>query len=410
MQVNIRRLASAVVCLVLMTMAATGAEKPGKSSDIIAQAKKLLHAKKNADAVKLLQGAIADQEKRLEEVPKDDHAAFELAQLQFELQQDEAAAKSIELAISIRPKEAEYHAFQGKMLTYGDDKDAAERAYQKAIELAPKQGTYYHQYSQLLYTRNKKEAAEVQLRKTIEVEPGFWEAYSALATHRIDAGKVDEAKAILQSGIAKCPKNPDLRDTLGQLYQMAGKLAEARQQYLALAELEPANLRAQAKLVQLCLALGKKEESNEHLEKVYKIFRDGEAGKEWFCREQFTSGKFQVQAMEFFELKGVNPVKYRFQVMDERGEKEIYAVTLGSNFLTTEMAREAKTIKKDERMYHLDYYQGREHRTYGMFAVTPPSYDDVRKMVVEIIAGTKKPLSASVRKEDGKTELQIPDK
>lgn len=408
MRTTMRCVLEVVICLVVMAMTATAEEKLEKSSDIIAQAQKLLASKKNAEAVKLLQGAIAEQEKRLQEMPKNDAAAFELAQLQFELQQDEAAAKSIELAISLRPGEAEYHAFQGKMLTYGEDKDAAEKAYQKAIELAPKKGIYYHEYSQLLYTLKKREAAEAQLRRAIEVDPAFGEAYLTLSIYLMDAGEKAQAVVILRQGIEKSPKHAGLRDALGQIYQVREKFPESYEQYSALAELEPENLRAQAKLVQLCLALGKEKDSNTHLENVFRLFREGRAEQEWFCREQFVSGKSLVQAMEYFELKGPQAMKYRFQVMDEKREKALYVISLGSYSLTTAVGRENGSIKKDERMYHLDYYQGREHRTYGMYNAKPPSYEEVRKMVVEIISGTRKPLIGSLRAEDEKTEEETP--
>jgi tetratricopeptide (TPR) repeat protein len=404
MRSHLGKCAAALIFLVAMATAWAEDETPSRSAEHIDAARTSRKLGMVDLAVKILEMGIAKEEKTLQKNPKDHEAAFELAQLQFELQRDEAAAKSIEIAIAVSPTEAKYHAFRGKMLSYGEDKDGAERSFQKAIELAPRKGTYYHQYSQLLYTLKKKEAAEAQLRKAVEMDPGFGEAYKLLAVYRYAAGKRDEVQGIVQQGVEKDPKHAGLRELLGEFYLEAGKSVEAYEQYTVMAELEPSNLKAQSKLVQLSTALGKKEESKTHLDNVFKLFRDGKVKEESFCREQFTVGKNPVMALEFFELKGPNAVKYYFQVNDEKGEKKLYAISLGSYPFTTELARANGTIKKDERMYHLDFYQGREHRTYGMYPVTPPSYDDVRKMVVEIIAGTRKPLSASVRAEEKKDE------
>jgi hypothetical protein len=75
-------------------------------------------------------------------------------------------------------------------------------------------------------------------------------------------------------------------------------------------------------------------------------------------------------------------------------------VTLGSYDFTTQIAREAGQIKPDERVYHLDYYRGNEHRTYGLFDVTPPTYDKTRAMVIDIVKGKGKPVSSSVLPKD----------
>jgi len=58
------------------------------------------------------------------------------------------------------------------------------------------------------------------------------------------------------------------------------------------------------------------------------------------------------------------------------------------------MSRELGEISKDQRMYHLDRYEGSVHMTYGFFT-DKPDYDHVRRMVVDILEGKSKPISAS---------------
>ena len=111
-------------------------------------------------------------------------------------------------------------------------------------------------------------------------------------------------------------------------------------------------------------------------------------------REQFTVGNHKVFAHEHFELQGDRALRYRFDVSDEKGRVLLFRVSPGSYALTNQIAREVETVKKGERIFHLDYYGGREHRTYGMFT-KEPSYEETRRLVTEVILGKREPISGT---------------
>jgi hypothetical protein len=191
------------------------------------------------------------------------------------------------------------------------------------------------------------------------------------------------------------------------LYENAGQPQAAYDQFAALAELDPHSIDVQAQLLQTATVLAKKEQARAHLTRIYKLYEQGCAQEEWFRREQFKVGNHPVLVTEYFELRGPTAVKYRFVVYDEQGREIQYRVTLGSYDFTTQSARALGTVNKDERMYHLDYYRGPEHRTYGFFPAKPPTYEEARAMFVEIAEGKRKVISSSVadkddQKRDGK--------
>ncbi|MBI3862527.1 MAG: tetratricopeptide repeat protein [Planctomycetia bacterium] len=199
----------------------------------------------------------------------------------------------------------------------------------------------------------------------------------------------------LRTAVDKNPDSAEVRRDYGQALQNAGESEQAYEQFAALARLDPQSLLAESKLVQLCEALKKTTERDEHLANVRRISEKTGGTQPWFCREQFTAGEKQVVAFEYFELNGPMAVKYRFEVSGKKGDKSLYRITLGSYDVTTQLSRELGQIKKDERMYHLDSYAGRAHSTYAFIGSRLPSYEQTRKLAVEIIDGKRRPISGS---------------
>jgi tetratricopeptide (TPR) repeat protein len=223
-----------------------------------------------------------------------------------------------------------------------------------------------------------------------------------LARSGAEAGPKDtpEKLALLRQAVEANPDAAEARRAYGQALQNAGAFAEAYEQFAVLAKLEPLSLLAESKLVQLCEALEKATERDEHLARLRLLSEKAPDVQPWFCREQFVAADKQVLAFEYFELNGPMALKYRFEVSEKRGEKSLYRITLGSYELTTQIARELGEIEKGQRMFHLDSYAGREHSTFAMIGSKPPSYEQTRKMVVEIIGGKRRPITGSNRSKN----------
>ena len=119
-----------------------------------------------------------------------------------------------------------------------------------------------------------------------------------------------------------------------------------------------------------------------------------------FCREQGSIEGRRVMAFQTFEPQGDRMVFVTFYLIDSEG-RDTARISLGSYDFTTSIAREAGEIGPGDRMYHLDYYAGRFHATYGFFRVQP-SYDELRTLVASILRGDLAPVSSSRLPPEGR--------
>ncbi len=222
-----------------------------------------------------------------------------------------------------------------------------------------------------------------------------------------DRKLIEEANAIFEQGrhaeaLAKyeeCVKRrPEWKNALfngGLAAYLAGKPARAADLWEPLRKLTPDDTGLLAKLIQAYQATGEGDKRDAVRKDLFdRRAKLDEAGKKKlsrYVRDQFSAGGLRVMAFEHFELAGERALRYRFSVLNEKGDAEAWYVSLGSYEITTQVAREQGTIGKDERMYHLDGYLqgGRVHKLYRMFP-KEPSYDECRRLVEEVLkAGGK---------------------
>jgi len=70
-------------------------------------------------------------------------------------------------------------------------------------------------------------------------------------------------------------------------------------------------------------------------------------------------------------------------------------ISLGSYAATNAFARQSGTLKRGQRLYHLDgYFEGGKHHTYRMFKAAP-SYAEARSLAIQAIEGKLKPTSST---------------
>src|SRR5262249_18386801 len=162
-----------------------------------------------------------------------------------------------------------------------------------------------------------------------------------------------------------------------------GKHAESLEQFSAAAKLEPDDDRIAAKVVQCCQALGRRKERDKARGRLFKLHEQGKTERELYCRDQFKASKYDVMALEYFELKGERAVRCSFQVTPHGKDKPAYRISLGSYELTNAIAHEQGTLPKDQRCFHLDrYFPSGKHETFAFYK-GEPKYDDVRATVIE---------------------------
>jgi tetratricopeptide (TPR) repeat protein len=253
---------------------------------------------------------------------------------------------------------------------------------------------YWFDQARQFEEQKNYEQALAALRKVIELEPTNSRAHSAAGGMFLRMEKWEDGILLLQKALELNPRNLPAMQNLGLACQNIGKPAESNQVYEAFLQLEPDNWRARAKLVQNYQALGDVEACDREREKLLAMRKEGKVDQDSFCREQFRVGDNKVMAMEYFELSGERAKRYVFHVIDSSSGKTLYRVSLGSYELTDQIAHQTGELKPGERGFHLDGYYPDEHRTFAFYN-KEPTYEETRKLVVEVIEGKAQPISAT---------------
>lgn len=209
-----------------------------------------------------------------------------------------------------------------------------------------------------------------------------------------------EALIKYKEGLAVTP------DSTGLLYNGGLAAFETKDYELAiklwtqLKRLEPSDMQVRSKLVQTFQAGEKFEERDRERKELFELRRSGKgeglANNDFYVREQVEIAGKKVMIFEHFELKGDRAVKYVFYVLNNDGKTE-YKISMGSYALTNGLWRATAkpTPAENERLFHLDGYYSWGHATFGMYP-KEPTYDEIRKIVKEIIEKGQKPISSTV--------------
>lgn len=237
---------------------------------------------------------------------------------------------------------------------------------------------------------------ELTMQEIYQVETAF-EKGNDLMEER----KFSEALEQYEIALKIVPEEAAILFNAGMAAFASKKYEAAETHWSGLKKIDPSDWHVRAKLIQTYQALGKLEARDKERADLFEMKRSGkiDALNEQieYCREQFEAGGKKVMAFELFELKGSRALRYVFSIMNEAGDGEEFRISLGSYDLTNSVWRATTkpTPKEGERLFHLDGYFPSSHATYGMF-FPEPSYDDVRKMVIDILEGTGKPVSGTV--------------
>ena len=308
------------------------------------------------------------------------------------------AVKALDAAVKQTPDDAKAHFLRGRAYVYrgekGDD-GVADAAYARAAELAPDNAEYQFQHGLRLAGAGKIEQATAVFKRAVKLDPKHVQATSMLGVVHAQAG--DDAAALewFAKAVELDPRHATAHGNIGQIYQNQGKAEEALAAYDKAVAAAPQDWRHQAKLVQVYQALGRTDDRDRARAVLKEMWDEDKVDQPMYCREQFEAGGKKVQAYEYFELRGERAMRYAFFVMKPDGKQPEHRITLGSYEMTTQIAREAGEIGEDERMFHLDgYYEGGEHRTFGMFK-KEPTYEATRVRVVQVLEGKLRAASSS---------------
>lgn len=213
---------------------------------------------------------------------------------------------------------------------------------------------------------------------------------------------LEKAAEELKKVIVEQPMEIPVVYQLGKVLFYLEKDVEAEEAldiFLQVVTIEPSDWRAQAKLIQLYQATNQLKKRDESRDKLFQMRKAGSTGsllnEQLYCRDQFSVSDDELMVMEYFDMIGEMAKRYSFFILDDTGECCKYEISLGSYDNTNQIAHETGDIKEGVRLFHLDgYYPDGLHKTFEFFK-GEPKYDDVRKIVIDILIGKRAAESSS---------------
>lgn len=167
----------------------------------------------------------------------------------------------------------------------------------------------------------------------------------------------------------------------------SGDYPEALNFWRKLKSVDNEDWQVRAKLIQTYQVLKKFKERDDERQALYDLRQHGNVAglklTQSYVREQTEFGGRKVMALEYFELKGVNPLRYSFLILDEN-EKPESTISLGFNEEMDRLGQEQDREQRRQSSFHLDGYFNGNHEIYETYSAEP-SYDKIRLRVKKIL-------------------------
>jgi len=269
----------------------------------------------------------------VEKDPKDAENQYLLGQAYLANNMEDDAVDALKAATKLKPTAKYFHAL-GVASKNNDDRKGAEEAFTEAVKADPKNADSLFELGQL----------ETDAAKSLE----FYR--KAIAADMSHAGANFAAGLILQSNGS------------------AAELKEAAQVFAKARDVDPANDQHHARLVQALDSIGSSADRDAAMKAMEEAFTGGKLSDTYlqvgrYCCGQFEAGDKFVMAFDYHKLDD-KKTKYEF-VVYKKGEvaddKILYTVSLAGNTLSA------------------------DSKEVASFDATP-SYDDVKKKVIEHVS------------------------
>lgn len=174
---------------------------------------------------------------------------------------------------STAPADPAAHAFaSGRALQARGLFTQAEQAYRQALHQAPTNPQYHYYLGVTLHAQSRFAEARTQFEKALELKPDYAGPRIALGKMLYDVhGKVEEARQLLTEALTLAPSAVEARYILGAIHQREGQLQEAREIFAAIAAADSTHLQARLQLGLVELKLGNYQEAESQLRQVARL-------------------------------------------------------------------------------------------------------------------------------------------
>ena len=185
----------------------------------------------------------------------------------------DAAAKSYEKAIKIKPEAMTYYN-KGVILQQQGRLTEALQAYNHCLKLKPIYAPAYYNIGKLLQNQNESEQAIQAYKKTISIQPHYSEAHNNMGMCLHKQGKLEEARLAYNEAIEKNPTYYEAYNNLGNSLKELGRLEAAINAYKKSLEIQPQYADAYSNMGTALQEQGKLEDAIQAYNKALAIKPD----------------------------------------------------------------------------------------------------------------------------------------
>jgi Tfp pilus assembly protein PilF len=186
----------------------------------------------------------------------------------------EGAAAAADRALELDPAFEGIRVLKAKILEAQGDSEGAIAMYREELEIATStqvQGEAYQGMATLLLSAGRLEEAKQVLEQLIVVSPDVAGAYQELANIYIREGNEEKAAEMLEQVAALGVQNPDILYNMGAERYNSGDLEAARGYFEQTLEADPAYTAAYLQLGFTCIGLDDREAAAQHLRKFLEL-------------------------------------------------------------------------------------------------------------------------------------------
>lgn len=183
-----------------------------------------------------------------------------------------AAVRQLERMIEVYPDHALARHDQATMLLEQEIYDQAIAAFEAALELDPDFKEAYFNLAVTLAGRNRWQQAIDRFSEVLRIDPRYPLARTYTAMALVELGRTDEAIAALQQEVEVNPGFILPRQRLGDLLAKAGDRTGAREQHLAVLQLDAPDQEKALAHFQLGQLSDTPEEATEHYRAALRLF------------------------------------------------------------------------------------------------------------------------------------------
>ncbi len=211
---------------------------------------------------------------------------------------EEAANAYIE-TVKLWPLHAEAQINLGTVHQAAGDHEEAQACYAKAIETDPGSALAQTHLGNVLQRMGRYEAAVTAFRKAIDLDPASLDAQGNLALFLEQANRLDEARALVDSGLATAPDDPLLNLVAAKCERREGEGEKAAARLTEVLEKNPET----SKRENIYYELGRIHDAAREADRAFGYFsRANELARQRPVRHYFDNNKYAEQLDGLLEL------------------------------------------------------------------------------------------------------------